>query len=78
MYYRVAAVKPLKNHTLLLTFANGEQRYFDVKPYLDLGVFRALRSHKRFNTVKLYADTIAWDGEIDLDPEFLYAHSIKL
>ncbi|GHT80023.1 hypothetical protein FACS189467_1000 [Bacteroidia bacterium] len=78
MYWKVKSVSPLDNYMLLLTFEDGEQRHFDVKPYLDFGVFRALKSNRRFNTVKVYADTIAWDGEIDLDPEFLYAHSTKI
>jgi hypothetical protein len=75
MYLGVTAVKPLENYTLLLTFTNGEQRYFDVKPYLNFGVFKALQAPSMFNTVRVYAGTITWDDEIDLDPEMLYPKS---
>lgn len=37
--YKVAAVKPLPNYELLLTFTNHEVRRFDVKPYLNKGIF---------------------------------------
>jgi hypothetical protein len=39
MYLGVTAVSPLNNYMLLLTFENGEQRRFDMKPYLDKGIF---------------------------------------
>jgi len=33
------------NYTLLLTFENGEQRRFDVKPYLSTTVFAPLQDY---------------------------------
>lgn len=32
-------VKPLENYLLLITFNNGEQKIFDVKPYLSYKAF---------------------------------------
>ena len=32
-------VKAKNDYTLFLTFENGEQKVFDVKPYLDKGIF---------------------------------------
>ncbi|MBI4530398.1 MAG: DUF2442 domain-containing protein, partial [Candidatus Latescibacteria bacterium] len=40
---RVTAVKPNPDRTLTITFTNGEKKIFDVKPYLDIGIFRELR-----------------------------------
>jgi hypothetical protein len=75
MYLGITAVSPLDNYMLCLTFENGEQRWFDMKPYLDYGVFRTLKQPEMFKTVRVYLDTIAWDNEIDLDPEILYPNS---
>ena len=72
-YLGVKAVVPCENYLLLLTFENNEKRILDMKPYLDFGpVFRELKDPNMFNTVRVFADTIAWKNEADLDPEILY------
>ena len=40
---RVIKVEPSSDYTLLITFTNSEKRIFDVKPYLDKGVFKELK-----------------------------------
>jgi hypothetical protein len=71
-------VKPQNDYFLLLTFENGETRKFDMKPYLEFGIFRELRDINLFNSVKTSFDTIEWANEADLDPEMLYQESIKI
>ena len=78
MYLAIKSVKPQENYLLLLTFENGEKRQFDMKPYLDLGIFRELKDLKLFNTVRTSFDTIEWANEADLDPELLYQKSIRV
>jgi len=78
MYLAVKNVKPQNDYLLLLTFANGEKRQFDMKPYLDLGVFKELKDINMFNTVKTNFDSIEWANEADFDPEILYQKSIKI
>jgi len=75
MYLAVKKVKPLNNFTLLLTFESGEERSFDMKPFLDFGVFKELKDEIKFKTVRISFDTIEWDNEIDFDPELLYENS---
>lgn len=75
MYLAVKQVKPVSNYHLILTFANGEKRKFDMKPYLDLGIFKELKDISKFNTVRISFDTIEWDNEADMDPEILYKES---
>ena len=77
MYFAIKDVKPQADYLLLLTFENGEKRQFDMKPYLDMGIFRELKDLKLFNTVRTSFDTIEWANEADFDPEFLYQKSIK-
>ncbi len=42
MYLSVIEVKPLDDYVLWLTFENGEEKTFDVKPYLTLGRFQKI------------------------------------
>ena len=78
MYLAIKDVKPKEDYLLLLTFENGEKRQFDMKPYLDLGIFQELKDLKLFNTAKTSFDTIEWANEADLDPEPLYQKSTRL
>ncbi len=78
MYLAIKDVKPQDNYLLLLTFENGEKRQFDMKPYLDFGIFQELKDLKIFKTVKLSFDSIEWDNEADFDPEILYQKSKRI
>ena len=71
----ITAVQPLENYELLLTFANGEQRIFDTKPYLDKGVFKRLRERSTFLGARVVAGSVEWPGEIDLSYDTLYLES---
>jgi hypothetical protein len=75
MYWEVKSVKAMENYILLLTFENGEQRCFDVKPFLNTGVFRSLKDPAMFNTVRVCFDSIAWANNVDIAPETLYDES---
>jgi hypothetical protein len=72
MYLSVIRVKPLKDYEIELTFENNEIKIFDVKNYLETGMFKKLKDKKLFNQVKISFDSIGWPGGIDLDPEILY------
>jgi len=75
MYLAVKEVKPVENYLLLLTFENGEVRKFDMKPFLETGIFRELKDPSLFNTVRISFDSVEWDNEADVDPEVLYNES---
>lgn len=78
MYLTITDVKPKDNYLLLLTFENGEIRQFDMKPYLEFGIFQELKDIRLFRTVKKSFDSIEWDNEADFDPEVLYQKSLKI
>ena len=78
MYIAAKAVKTLPGFRLLITFDNGEQRVFDVSPYLDHGVFRDLRDAAVFSSVRISFDSIEWANGADLCPEVLYKESLPL
>ena len=72
MYWSVTKAKPLDDYQLELTFEAHEVKIFDMKPYLELGVFKALKDKSFFQKVRVSFGSIAWPGGIDLDPEVLY------
>jgi hypothetical protein len=72
---RVQDVKPNRDFTLTLTFMNGEVRVFDVKPYLDKGIFRELKELSLFNSVKPFLGSIQWKNGQDFCPDMLYLES---
>ena len=78
MYLAIKTVQPAPNYQLILTFENGEQRQFDMHPYLELGIFQELKDVSKFNSVRVSFDSIEWDNEADLDPETLYIESKKI
>jgi hypothetical protein len=75
---RVVAVRPDSDYVLILTFANGEVRTFDVKPYLDIGVFRELQDQRYFNRVRPFLGSIQWPNGQDFCPDMLYLDSIPV
>lgn len=77
MYLAVKDVKALDNYILLLTFENDEIRKFDMKPYLNIGIYQGLKDVNLFKTVKPNFDTIEWKNQIDFDPEILNMESFK-
>ena len=78
MYWKVKSVEARDDYTLALTFEDGERKLFDVKPYLDKGVFRELQDINMFKTVRIYFSTIAWANGADFDPEGLYELGLPL
>ena len=73
---RVKDVKPNPDYTLTVTFVNGEVKVFDVKPYLDKGIFRELRDKSLFNSVKPFLGSIQWQNGQDLCPDTLYLEGV--
>lgn len=69
---RVTDVEPAQDYHLLVTFENGEKRLFDVRPYLDRGVFRDLCNEVAFAQVRAHLGTVVWQGGQDLCPDTLY------
>ncbi len=76
MYVPVTKVKPLDGYRLLLKFKNGEEKIFDLSPWLNVGKFAELKDVNLFNSVTIKFDSIEWANHLDLDPEFLYKNSV--
>ena len=75
MLPRVKTVKTIQDYQLLIGFYNGEVRIFDVKPYLQIGIFKQLKSPGVFNSAKVIDGSIQWQNDADFCPDTLYLES---
>ena len=75
---RIKSVKPSPDYTLTLVFTNGEVKLFDVKPYLNTGIFQKLRDISLFNSVRPFLGSIQWKNGQDFCPDTLYLDSIPI
>jgi hypothetical protein len=73
--HKVLSAMANDDHTLDLKFDDGTVRRFDVKPYLEYGVFQELRDQSYFKLVKVAFGTVQWPNEQDISPETLYLES---
>lgn len=69
----VAIARP--RHTVRIVFADGEVRDVDITPLLDTPAFAPLRDPALFERVGIDEETgtIVWPGDVDLDPDVIYA-----
>lgn len=72
----VKEVHPDRNYTLNLVFSNGETRQFDMKPYLDKGIFTRLKDWRCFQKARISLGTVVWEEDLDVAPETLYLESV--
>ena len=70
----VRDVKYVSEYKLLLTFEDGVVKLIDMKPYLEGEIFKPLKDINYFKTVRVNPDidTIVWENDADVSPDFLY------
>ena len=72
---RVLEVTACDEYLLKIEFTNKEIKYFDVKPYLNIGIFKELQDLNNFKRVKAFLGSIQWAGGQDLCPDMLWEES---
>nr|VFK06295.1 MAG: Protein of unknown function (DUF2442) [Candidatus Kentron sp. LPFa]VFK23540.1 MAG: Protein of unknown function (DUF2442) [Candidatus Kentron sp. LPFa] len=72
----VVKVKPYPDYRLELVFENGEERIFDMSPYMDRKPFDRLKDSPVFDCAHIDYGTVVWPGNIDIAPETLYDGSL--
>lgn len=75
---RITRAECLSDHSIVLTFDNGEIRRFDIRPYLDYPVFQSLRDVPYFLRGRAHHGTVTWPDEEDFCPDTLYLESRSL
>ena len=78
MYWDVKVVKPLSDYRIYVEVEDGRKGVFDLKPYLDHGVFRELRNLHYFNQVGILLGAVTWPNEQDIAPETLLAELLPV
>jgi Protein of unknown function (DUF2442) len=82
MLKKVIQVKPNSNFTVYIYFSDGKIKLFDMKLFLNKGVFSQISDLDSFlNKCTVMNGTLAWDlsGKfdptncIDIDPETIYS-----
>jgi len=65
-------VNPIADYKLNLTFDNGVNKVFDVKPYIKGSWYGELKDLNYFNRVKTNGYSIEWPNGQDICPDELY------
>ena len=71
MYWDVKVVKPLSNYKIYVEIEDGRKGIFDLKPYLEHGIFKELKDISYFNQVTILFGALTWPHEQDIAPETL-------
>ena len=75
MSLNVVQVELIAHFKLRLFFDNGKVKQSDVTPYLDQGVFTALKDSYLYQSVKPFFGCMQWLDEQDLSADTLYCQS---
>lgn len=82
MFHKVREVTPLPDYGLLVGFANGEKKKYNVKPLFDRwDVFKTLYSVKGlFEQVKVDVGGygVSWNDDLDLSCDELYSNGATI
>ncbi|HRZ79069.1 MAG TPA: DUF2442 domain-containing protein [bacterium] len=79
MYAGVSKIKDfMPDYKMLILFDNGEEKIFDMNPYLSLGLFSELKDVQLFKTAKVVFDSIEWANGADISPIILYEEGIPV
>jgi hypothetical protein len=71
----VTAAKPVKDFKIWLRFNDGKEGIIDLQRTIftdSRPIFAPLRNPEYFRRFKIEMDTLVWENELDLAPEFLY------
>jgi hypothetical protein len=73
MYWDAKTVRPLDDYQIYVELEDGRKGVFDLKPYLNHGVFRELKDKNYFLQVNILLGSVTWPNEQDIAPETLVA-----
>ena len=75
---KITAAENVGDRIVRVKFDDGETRLFDGR-CLEGDVFLPIADAETFAEWKLDYETLTWnDGDIDISPEFVLAHSVKV
>ena len=69
-----------ENYKVYLEFNDGVSGIIDFKEKLNSDhrqIIKDLLDLNKFNTVKVYMDTLCWENGVDFAPEYLYEKIVR-
>lgn len=72
MYWDAKKVTPLPDYLLQVELLNGLHGTFDMKPFLDKGIFKQLHDPAYFAQASIEWGAITWPNGQDIAPETIY------
>lgn len=78
MILKVVSLTVLPDYKVKVGFNNNETRLFDYAPHINDGVFEKLKDKSYFARAEISGGTVAWNGDLDFAPEFLYKNGIRV
>ena len=66
---KVKKVQPNRNLTLNVELSDGRVGAFDMKPFVNKGVFVALHDYDNFKKVRPFLSGILWESGADLSAD---------
>lgn len=76
--HKLLEARALEGYKLLLVYAGGEQRIFDVSPYITGSWYGELKDPCVFRGVRVNNNTVEWLGGQDIAPHELYDLSVEV
>jgi hypothetical protein len=73
MYWDAIRVVALNDYRIYVEIADGRRGIFDLKPYLERGLFRELRDESYFRQAGVHFGAVTWPHGQDIAPEVLLA-----
>ena len=73
----VVSVEAKDDYTLIVEFIDGKKKIIDMKPLLEKEVFIPLKDKELFMKAKVEGDSVCWNEEIDIAPEYLYENGTE-
>jgi hypothetical protein len=71
-------LNPVSDYRIYVEVEDGRKGVFDMKSYLDRGIFRELKDVNYFNQVDILFGAVTWPNEQDIAPETLLAEMLPL
>jgi hypothetical protein len=78
MLLDVIEFKILDDYEVIITFENNETRKISLKHLLNEKPFNAFKDKILFECAFVKNGTLCWPGDIDIAPEYLYEHSVRV
>jgi hypothetical protein len=71
----IKIAKIIEDYHIHLTFDNGEQKVFDMNPYLNYQLFKPLKEESELTSFQIVDGTIEWSCGADLSTDTFYLQS---